>query len=276
MVRRAAVAGRWYPGTRDALEREVDRYLASARASSSTSSRLVAVIAPHAGLMYSGPIAAYAYDQIQAAKPDVAILVGPSHFVAFDGVAIDLSEGFETPLGLAETDRECADAVIATSAVVREFPAAHEREHSLEMQMPFLKRVAPAAKIVALVMGRQTADTARELGDAIATAAKGRRAVLIASSDLSHYHDAATAGRMDRVVVDRVAENDAAGLQSALDREPDHACGGGPMVAVMHAAKALGADRARVLKYGDSGDVSGDKTAVVGYMAAAIGHDERS
>jgi len=273
MVRRTAVAGRWYPDSRDGLLREVDRYLAHAREDSEAASAApAALIAPHAGLMYSGPIAAYAYRQLEIAPPDVAILVGPSHFVAFEGVAIDLSDGFETPLGLAESHRECAAAVMdAASTVVREFPAAHEREHSLEMQLPFLKRVAPATKIVAMVMGRQTAATARQLGDAIAAAAHGRRAVLIASSDLSHYHDAVTAGRMDRVVVDRVAGNDADGLQTVLDREPDHACGGGPMVAVMHAARKLGAARARVLKYGDSGDVSGDKTAVVGYMAAAIG-----
>ena len=139
------------------------------------------------------------------------------------------------------------------------------------MQLPFLQRVAPDAAIVPLVMGHQTADTARALGDALAVALDGRKALLIASTDLSHYHDAATASRLDAVVIDHVTRFDAEGLQRALDRQPDHACGGGPLVAVMRAAKMLGARDAVVLDYADSGDVSGDKSAVVGYLAAALG-----
>jgi AmmeMemoRadiSam system protein B len=124
-------------------------------------------------------------------------------------------------------------------------------------------------------MGFQSADTARALGGALGAVLGGRRALLVASTDLSHYHDAVTAARLDRVVIDHVARFDAQGLQRALDRTPDHACGGGPTVAVMRAAYALGARDARVLKYADSGDVSGDKSSVVGYMAAALGclHD---
>jgi AmmeMemoRadiSam system protein B len=140
------------------------------------------------------------------------------------------------------------------------------------MQLPFLQRVAPRTKIVPLVMGRQTADTARGLGDALGDVLRGRKAVLIASTDLSHYHDAATAARLDAVVVDHVSRFDPGGLQRALDARPEHACGGGPAVAVMRAAHHLGARDAVVLKYADSGDVSGDKSAVVGYLAAALGN----
>jgi hypothetical protein len=139
------------------------------------------------------------------------------------------------------------------------------------MQLPFIRRLAPAAKIVPLVVGRQTADTARALGDALAAVLKGREALLVASTDLSHYHDAQTAARLDAVVIEHVSRLDADGLQLTLDRQPDHACGGGPTVAVMRAARQLGADRSVILKYADSGDVSGDKAAVVGYLAAAIG-----
>jgi AmmeMemoRadiSam system protein B len=271
MVRRAAVAGQWYPGTKAALEREVDAYLDGARAEAAAGFAPAALIAPHAGIMYSGPVAAYAYRELAGREYDVAFLVGPSHFVGFDGVAVDLSDGYDTPLGVAETDRAAADTLRALTPVVCAHPAAHVREHSLEMQMPFLKRVAPSTKIVALVMGYQTGAVARALGDALADAARGRKAVLIASTDLSHYHDARTASRMDAVVTARVAAGDDEGLQRVLEREPDHACGGGPTVAVMRAARLLGASKAAVLKYGDSGDVSGDKTSVVGYMAAAMG-----
>jgi AmmeMemoRadiSam system protein B len=143
------------------------------------------------------------------------------------------------------------------------------------MQLPFLKRLAPAAKIVPLIMGWQEPATARVLGDALAAALRGRRALLIASTDLSHYRDAATATRLDAVVIDHVSRLDADGLQRALEAQPEHACGGGPTVAVMRAARQLGARDAVILKYADSGDVSGDKSAVVGYLAAAIGNLRR-
>jgi AmmeMemoRadiSam system protein B len=151
-------------------------------------------------------------------------------------------------------------------------PSAHGREHSLEMQLPFLAHVLPGVPIVPMVMGRQTSATSFALSDAIARAvvASGREVLLIASSDLSHYENASVAARLDAVVLDRVAAMDARGLMDVLEREPRHACGGGPMVAVLDAAKQLGASGARVLNYADSGDVSGDKSSVVGYMAAAI------
>ena len=143
------------------------------------------------------------------------------------------------------------------------------------MQLPFLQRLAPGAKIVPLLMGFQTADTARALGDALAAAVGGKKALLVASTDLSHYHDAATAASLDAVVIDHVSRFDSDGLQAALNARPEHACGGGPTVAVMRAARLVGARDAVVLQYADSGDVSGDKTAVVGYLAAAFGTFER-
>jgi hypothetical protein len=273
VARKAAVAGRWYPGTRESLARAVDVHLASV-ATPAAHADILAIVAPHAGLMYSGPIAAHAYQQLAFRQYDVAFLVGPSHFVDFEGVAIDLSDGFETPLGVAAIDHACARALMASGSLIHVYPAAHAREHSLEMQLPFLQRVCPSTKIVPLVMGRQTASTARELGDALAAAARHQNAVFVASTDLSHFHDAPTAARMDKAVIDCVAAADADALQRVLENDSGHACGGGPAVSVIRAACALGANVATVLKYGDSGDVSGDKSSVVGYLAAAIGHDE--
>ena len=268
-IRRAKVAGSWYPGTAPALAAAVDRHLA--QATREVGGDLIALVAPHAGLMYSGPVAAHAYRLLRDRPFDVAVLVGPSHFVGFGGVAIYRAGGFETPFGVAPIDEACADRLRAASPIFRDHPGAHAREHSLEMQLPFLQRVAPDAKIVPLLMGYQTAETARALGDALAIALDGGKALLIASTDLSHYHDAATASRLDAVVIDHVTRFDADGLQRALDLQPEHACGGGPLVAVMRAAKRLGARDAVVLDYADSGDVSGDKSAVVGYLAAAFG-----
>jgi MEMO1 family protein len=271
-IRPAAVAGTWYPGSAAALGQAVDGHLSrAATAAVDHFDPLIALIAPHAGLMYSGPVAAHAYGLLHRRAFDVIVLVGPSHFVAFDGVAIYRAGGFQTPFGIAPVDERCAADIMKAAPIVREHGAAHSREHSLEMQLPFVQRLAPSTPIVPLVMGFQSAATARALGAALGTVLAGRRALLVASTDLSHYHDAATAARLDGVVIDHVARFDVDGLQRALDLTPDHACGGGPMVAVMRAAHALGARDAVVLDHRDSGDVSGDKSSVVGYMAAALG-----
>jgi AmmeMemoRadiSam system protein B len=271
-VRRAAVAGSWYPGSAAALAAAVDGYLAAADAAdvAAPASDILAIVAPHAGLMYSGSVAAHAYRPLRGLAIDVAVLVGPSHFVAFEGVAVYGAGGFETPLGVARIDEASASALMAATGLVHEHSAAHAREHALEMQLPFLQRVAPHAAILPLLMGFQTAETARALADGLVAALRGRRAILVASTDLSHYEDATAAARLDAVVIDHISRFDADGLQRSLDRRPEHACGGGPTVAVMRAAQHLGARHAEILKYGDSGDVSGDKSRVVGYLAAAF------
>jgi AmmeMemoRadiSam system protein B len=273
-VRPCAVCGRWYPGKEPALAQAIDAHLAGAAAADlPTCPR--AIIAPHAGLMYSGPVAAYAYSLVRGCGYAAVILVGPSHFVGFRGVSIWPRGAWQTPFGQVPVDADLAAAVAAGSRDIIEFADAHGREHSLEMQLPFIARLLPGVPIVPLVMGYQRRETAFLLGDALARALASRpenagRVLLVASSDLSHYEDAATAARMDAVMVRHVEGLDADGLMAALEREPAHACGGGPMVSVLRAATATGATGADVLRYADSGDVSGDKTSVVGYMAAAI------
>lgn len=269
-IRPPAVSGTWYPGSAALLASAVDGHLAGVAAVPRLDT-VTALVAPHAGLMYSGPVAAHAYRQLEGRPIDVVVLVGPSHFVGFDGVAICRRGGFDTPLGVAPIDEACADRLMAASSLVREHPVAHVREHALEMQLPFIRRVLPHARIVPLVVGWQTALLAEALGQALAEAVRGCRAVLVASSDLSHYHDATTAHDLDERVIEQVEQFDPDGLQALLDANPEHACGGGPMVAVMRAARSLGATDAVVLAYADSGDVSGDKSAVVGYLAAAFG-----
>jgi MEMO1 family protein len=275
-IRPAAVAGSWYPGTAPSLGAAVDRHLAHADlADIVLEGELVAIISPHAGLMYSGPVAAHAYRLLRGRVLDVAVLVGPSHFVGFDGVAVVPSGGFDTPLGAAPIDEACAAALSAATTIVHEHASAHRREHSLEMQLPFLRRVAPHTAIVPVLMGYQTAETAEALAEALASVLRGRRALLVASTDLSHYHHATDAGRMDAVIIDCVSRFDTDALRDALTNQPEHACGGWPTVAVMRAATLLGTADAVVLNYADSGDISGDKSAVVGYMAAAVGNFAR-
>lgn len=270
-VRPSAVAGSWYPGSRGRLVEAVDAHLAAASGSSRACPR--AIVAPHAGLLYSGPVAAHAYRTVTACPYAAVVLVGPSHFVGFDGVSIWARGAWDTPLGAVPVADRLAAAIAAESDAIVEYPDAHAREHSLEMQLPFLAHLLPGVPIVPLVMGYPHRATALGLGDALARALGTRadeRVLLVASTDLSHYEDASVAARLDAVVLRHVEALDPDGLMAALEREPRHACGGGAVVSVLRAAAQLGATEARVLRYADSGDVSGDKSSVVGYMAAAI------
>jgi hypothetical protein len=271
VVRRPAVAGSWYPGTAAAIEREVDGYLAAAGGVVAPG-RLVALVSPHAGLRYSGPVAAFGYGLLRSVPEDVpVVLVGPSHRAAFDGVAVHARGAWETPLGRAPVDEEIAQSLLDADPVVFDDPEVHRDEHSLEMQMPFLQRLRPRLRIVPLLMGSQARGEVEALAGALATALAGRPALLVASSDLSHYRPAEEANRVDARVVDEVERFDADALMDRLERHRNVACGGGPVVAVMKAARALGAGRASVLKYGDSGDVGEhDKSHVVGYLSAAL------
>ena len=234
------------------------------------------VIAPHAGLMFSGPVGAYAYKAVSGAHYDVAVLVGPSHFVGFDGVALYPDGAFDSPFGPAVIDRQGAEA-IAAAPVVEARPSAHRREHSLEMQLPFLKHVLPDVPIVPLLMGYQVRETITALADALTAAFAGRRALIVASTDLSHYFDAATAAALDSRVEQAVAAFDPEALLDLFEEYPEGergryvACGGGPAISALLAARAMGAREARVLRYAHSGEISGDHSAVVGYLAAAVG-----
>jgi AmmeMemoRadiSam system protein B len=268
-IRRAAVAGSWYPATAGALRLAVRQYLAAAPRVTGADVR--ALIVPHAGLVYSGPVGAFAYAAVAGRSYQAVVLVGPSHYVAFDGVAVFARGAFETPFGLIPVAQDLAAAIQAASRCTRELPDAHTREHSLEMQLPFLACVLPGVPIVPLVMGQQRRETITDLAAALATSLAGRNVLLVASTDLSHYHASATAAALDGRVVDLVNRFDPDALVDLLERTPEHACGGGPVTSVMLAARDLGARQARVLRYADSGDVSGDKAAVVGYMAAVIG-----
>lgn len=270
-LRPAAVAGSWYPGQAPRLTAELDRYLAAATVPE-LPGRIVALIAPHAGLRYSGPVAAYAYKTLRGKRRLTAFLVGPAHRVAFRGISVWGRGGFETPLGRVAVDEPAAARLAAAHPLIADSPRPHHEEHSLEMQLPFLQHVVPEVSIVPALMGAQDREAVEALAAALVAAAGGcEGAVLVASSDLSHYEPAAVASRLDALVIGDVERFDPESLLARLESSHGHACGGGPMVAVMMAARAMGAARASVLRYADSGDVpEGDKSRVVGYMAAAL------
>ena len=253
-----------------AIGREVEGYLA-ASGGVSVPGRLVALISPHAGLRYSGPVAAHGYVLLRGRSPLTIVLVGPSHRAAFEGVAAFAEGAFETPLGRIPIAEDLAAALLAADPVVLDLPDAHREEHSLEMQLPFLQHLVPDLRIVPLLMGSQSREEVDALAGALGRVLTGRDVLLVASSDLSHYEPAPVANRLDALVVGDVERFDDEGLMKRLEVSQHHACGGGPMVAVMKAAKTLGADRATVLRYADSGDAGEhDKSRVVGYLSAAL------
>ncbi|MBI3932457.1 MAG: AmmeMemoRadiSam system protein B [Acidobacteria bacterium] len=270
-VRRAAVAGTWYPGTPDRIAEEVRGYLAGVERRA-LPGRLVGLISPHAGLRYSGPVAAHGYSLLEGRSALTAVLVGPSHHHAFDGVSVYARGAFETPLGVLPVDEELAAGLLDAAAGIADVATPHRDEHSLEMQLPFLQYLVPGLQVVPVLMGSQSRGEVDGLARSLARALEGKdRALLVASSDLSHYHPAPEANRLDGLVVGDVERFDADSLMDRLEGSHEHACGGGPMVAVMRAARTLGADRAVVLRYADSGDAGEhDKSRVVGYLSAAL------
>ncbi len=269
-IRKAAVAGSWYPGTGAALASEVEGFLSAAGAVRAPG-RLVALLSPHAGLRYSGPVAAYGYSLLRGRPSATVVLVGPSHHARFEGIALWPTGAFETPLGRVPIDEAVASALLDTGEIFRDLPEAHDEEHSLEMQLPFLQHLVPGLRVVPMLMGTQSREEVDGLAGALGRVLAGRDALLVASSDLSHYQTEPAAHELDAVVTGCVERFDPEGLMRRLETSRGHACGGGPIVAVMKAARSLGADRATLLRYATSGDVGEkDKTRVVGYLSAAL------
>ena len=253
---------------------EVEGYLADV-APTSVPGRLVALISPHAGLRYSGPVAAHAYARLRGFRDLTVVLVGPSHRAHFEGVSVYARGAFATPLGEIPIDESLAQALLAADESLLDEPSPHRGEHSLEMQLPFLQHLVPGLRIVPLLMGSQERPEVDALVGALGQALRGRDVLLVASSDLSHYHPAAVANALDAKVVADVARFDPEALMDRLEAHHGHACGGGPMVAVLRAARERGATRATILRYADSGDAGdGDKSRVVGYLAAALSAPE--
>jgi hypothetical protein len=268
-IRESVIAGSWYPGDPAQLTKDIKGYLARVP-EKKIDEELVALVSPHAGYVYSGQVAAYSYKLLEGRHYDFVVIVAPSHHARFNGASIYPRGGFRTPLGVVPVDEAIVDELLDKSSITNTLSEAHAQEHSLEIQLPFLQIVLKDFKLVPIVLGEQDLATCEELARVIAAVIKGKNALLVASSDLSHYHPYNEAKALDKVVLDRVNAFDAQGLAKAIGQGRCEACGGGPIVAVMMAAQILGADKGEVLHYANSGDVTGDHSGVVGYMAAAL------
>ena len=268
-VRKSVIAGSWYPGNPSILKSDIGNYLANVPVDS-VDGKVIAVVSPHAGYMYSGQVAAYSYKPIEGKAFDSIIVIGPSHRSYFSGASIYNKGGYETPLGVVPVNVELANEIIAQSDITSFVPDAHSQEHSVEIQLPFLQVIFDTFNFVPIVMGTQNRETCENLSDAIIKAVKDKNVMIVASSDLSHFHGYEQAVSMDSVVLGHMEKMDEKGLLADLEKGKCEACGGGPVAVAMLVAKKLGADSAKVLNYANSGDITGDRRGVVGYASAVF------
>jgi AmmeMemoRadiSam system protein B len=276
LIREPAVAGTFYPGRADVLERDIKRYLDGAHFEP-IEGNVVGVVSPHAGYIYSGPVAAYGFKTLLGRSYDTVVVIAPSHRVYFEGVAVMDEGGYRTPLGMVGIDEDFSRQLLKTEKVAMRNPEAHREEHSLEVQIPFLQVVLEGFKIVPLIMGVQTAETCEALAQSLHEVMKerGGRYLVVGSTDLSHYYSSQRALQLDGVVVGHLERFDLTGLMRDLEAKRYEACGAGPMIATLNVSQKLGATESKVLKYANSGDVSGDRGAVVGYVSCVLyGNDE--
>jgi AmmeMemoRadiSam system protein B len=274
-IRQSVIAGTWYPGQPDVLRRTLAGYLAEAE-KVELEGELKALVSPHAGFAYSGPTAAYAYKQLEDGPAfETVVVLSPVHQAYLGRFAVTKASSYETPLGLVEVDAKLVEALDKEVTLNR---VGLDGEHSLEIQLPFLQHVLGTFTLLPVMLGESLTNdrslaACRELSVALAKLLRDKKALIVASTDLSHLYDYNDVVRHDRVMVELVERFDIEGLARALMGGRCHACGGAPVVAALLTAQALGANRAKVLHYTNSGDVTGNRRPgnyTVGYMAAAI------
>ncbi len=270
-IRQAVVAGSFYPGNPADLSRMIAEFLN--KTEKENLGNINGIVCPHAGYIYSGQVAAFSFRQIENKKFDSILIIAPSHSEFFDYSSVYDGNAYETPLGIIQVDieraRSLADEANNTDCI-KLSKAGHRREHSLEVQLPFLQTVLEDFRIIPVVMGSQKAKNIECLGNAIGNTFRDESILVVASTDLSHYHSYNTASMLDSRAIDYIGSFDASSLVKAVDSDAVEMCGGGPVAAAMVACKLMGANKSKVLCYKNSGDVSGDRSAVVGYLSAVF------
>ncbi len=272
-VRPSPIAGIWYEGERKALIRAIDTYLEDAQLPE-LKGEVIAVVAPHAGHRYSGPVAGYAFAAVKGAAPDLVAVLSPFHNYHSAPLLTSAHEAYSTPLGSVPIDKaavEALDGALRSRAQPALSPILKDPEHSLEIELPFLQRALVSKwKLLPVMVRTQDAKAARLLGQALAETLRSRKALLVASTDLSHYYEQQTALSLDRAMLKQMEAFDPELLFDLERSSKGFACGLGALAAVMWAAQELGADRLEILRHATSGDTTGDYSAVVGYGAAAM------
>lgn len=269
-IKQACVAGSFYPAESVVLERDLSLFLENSP-EVNPSRTVRSIIVPHAGYMFSGGVAARAYRQVFSHQYDFSIILAPSHYESFDFVSIYPGKAFATPLGEVSIEKNIVDEFVAQDSVFRLSEMGYsDQEHSLEVQLPLLEWVQDSPRVVPMMMGDQNWDLIIDAFRMISKMLKGRDCLLIASTDLSHYHSDSEARSMDQIVVNNINSFQPDQLyEDIMDRRCEM-CGYGPAIVTLKAAKEMGASQAEVLLYRNSSDMTGDKSRVVGYLAAFV------
>jgi len=274
-IRRAAVAGSFYPADSKELSAMIDEMLEHATPTP-VDGAILAAVAPHAGYMYSGPVAAWTYSALKTRKYSRIVVIAPSHYVSFDFTSVYDGDAYETPLGTIPVDKEFARRLTRMSSTIRlseqgHTPTSAGGEHAIEVELPWLQKVFGSFELVPLIMGDQSYESSRALGVALAkmidSEKNGGGTLILASSDLSHFHPNDDAETIDHKTLDALKVWDYFNMSRNFETRTWEACGGAPIVAAMIAAERMGANKAEVLQYANSGDTSGDHSRVVGYSA---------
>lgn len=272
-VRPSPLAGRWYDADPDVLARKVDGYLDSAQLPD-LEGEIIAVIAPHAGHTYSGPVAGYAFATIRGRSLDLVAVIGPMHQPYVQPLITTAYDAYATPLGEVPVDKDALrelDGILKSELGFGITAVSRDPEHSLEIQLPFLQRaLAPGWRLLPVMDRAREPRVSQALGKALVQVLRGKNFILVGSTDLSHFYNQQTALAYDRAMLNAI---EAFNPEQAFDLEragKGFACGLGALAAVMWAARELGADKVKILRHATSGNVTGDYSSVVGYGAAAI------
>ncbi|MFH1613322.1 MAG: AmmeMemoRadiSam system protein B [bacterium] len=268
-MRKPSVAGLFYPEKEKELKKMINSFLEKTNVSL-IKEDIFALISPHAGYIYSGEIAAFNYKILQEKKPEIVILIGPSHQALLKGISIYEKGKFKTPLGEVEIDEELAEKIKNYHKIIYNDPIAHIKEHSLEVQLPFLQVVLKKFKIVPILINEPSLEMCNILADAIINNFGNKKVVLIASTDLSHYHSYNKSCELDEKAISIIKELDAAKLLESVKNNECELCGLASVLTTIIASKKMKCNEVSLLKYANSGDTSGDKSKVVGYCSMAI------
>lgn len=275
-VRKPAVAGQFYTADPLALRKEIESYIADAETDDVPAGEVIAIVSPHAGYMYSGAVAAHGFRLVRGKRYETVVVIAPSHAEYFDFCSVFSGDAYLTPLGEIPIDRKTVELITSKHELVRKSEKGHSYsrsgrgEHSLEVQLPFLQVSLGEFELVPIVMGNQDYACVRALGETLGEVLSGRNALIVASTDLSHFHSDSRAKLLDGVFIEALERFEPETMHESIRDKKTEACGGGPTIAAMIAAKMLGATGCSVLDYATSGDVTGDRGSVVGYVSAAM------
>ena len=267
-MRDSVWAGQFYPADAARLSSTIESYLLHARTMEERN-RIKALIVPHAGYVYSGQTAAHAYKQIQGEKIHTVIILAPSHRHGFTGASIYLKGGYRTPLGIVPINESMADRMCSLTGYSF-LPAAHDREHAIEVQIPFIQKTIPGARIVPVVIGVPNKETIQNLSRALGEMIKDDGIIVLASTDMSHFLPKAQANAVDHQTISLIVSFKTARIISLLQDGGNIMCGGAGVAAVLSAVQSLPSPRIKILDYTDSSRTGGDVSKVVGYLAAAV------